>query len=178
MCLPVVTRQPQVDTWVVLYCWIFYIFLNIFWSLPLHLEVLNVPILMEIGDFTFFQILFFLNLEYTWTFISTVGILVSWKIEITKKSTLNLHSSWSLEISFYFQISFFLKLKDTSTFISTDGILVPWKSEITKNSTRIVSIMKFFCTLLECKVHLSMFHSSLPLRFRIHVPNMMCITMV
>jgi hypothetical protein len=32
---------------------------------------------MEIGDFTFFQILFFLNLEYTWTFISTVGIFVS-----------------------------------------------------------------------------------------------------
>jgi hypothetical protein len=37
----------------------------IFWSLPLHLEVLNVPFFMEIGDFTFFQILFFLNLEYT-----------------------------------------------------------------------------------------------------------------
>jgi hypothetical protein len=35
--------------------------------------VLNVPILMEIGDFTFFQSLFFLNLEYTWTFISTIG---------------------------------------------------------------------------------------------------------
>jgi hypothetical protein len=28
------------------------------------------------GDFIVFQILFFLNLEYTWTFISTVGILV------------------------------------------------------------------------------------------------------
>jgi hypothetical protein len=27
--------------------------------------------------FYFFSILFFLNLEYTWTFISTVGILVS-----------------------------------------------------------------------------------------------------
>jgi hypothetical protein len=49
----------------------------IFWSLPLHLEVLNLPFLMEIGDFTFFQILFLLNLEYTWTFISTVGIFVS-----------------------------------------------------------------------------------------------------
>jgi hypothetical protein len=33
--------------------------------------------LMEIGDFTFFQIIFFLNLEYTCTFISTVGIFVS-----------------------------------------------------------------------------------------------------
>jgi hypothetical protein len=32
---------------------------------------------MEHGDFNFFQILFLLNLEYTWTFISTVGILVS-----------------------------------------------------------------------------------------------------
>jgi hypothetical protein len=36
-------------------------------------------IFMEIGDFTFFQILFFLNLEYIWTFIFTVGIFVSWK---------------------------------------------------------------------------------------------------
>jgi hypothetical protein len=26
----------------------------IFWSLPLYLEVLNLPFLMEIGDFTFF----------------------------------------------------------------------------------------------------------------------------
>jgi hypothetical protein len=48
-----------------------------FEACPLHLEVLNVPILMEIGDFTFSQILFFLNLEYTWTFISTIGIFVS-----------------------------------------------------------------------------------------------------
>jgi hypothetical protein len=85
---------------------------SIFWSLPLHMEVLNLPFLMEIGDFTFFQILFFLNLEYTWTFISTVGIFVSWKIEITK------------------------------------------------NSSRIASVMDIFCTLLQCRVHLSMFHSS------------------
>jgi hypothetical protein len=48
-----------------------------FEACPLHLEVLNVSILMEIGDFTFFQILFFLNLEYNWTFKSTVGIIVS-----------------------------------------------------------------------------------------------------
>jgi hypothetical protein len=34
-----------------------------FLKLALHLEVLNLPILMEIGDFTFFQILFSLNLE-------------------------------------------------------------------------------------------------------------------
>jgi hypothetical protein len=60
---------------------------SIFWSLPLHLEVLNVPFLMEIGNFTFFQILFFLNLKYTWTFIPTVGIFVSWKIKITKNSS-------------------------------------------------------------------------------------------
>jgi hypothetical protein len=37
----------------------------IFWSLPSHLEVLNLPFFMEFGDFTFFQILFLLNLEYT-----------------------------------------------------------------------------------------------------------------
>jgi hypothetical protein len=59
----------------------------IFISFSLNLEVLNVPFLMEIEDLTFFQILFFLNLEYTWTFISTVGIFVSWKIEITKNSS-------------------------------------------------------------------------------------------
>jgi hypothetical protein len=84
----------------------------IFWSLPLHLEVLNVPFLMEIGDFTFFQILFFLNLEYTWTFISTIEIFVSKKRKITKKLTI------------------------------------------------FVSIMEKFCTLLQCKVHLSMYHSA------------------
>jgi hypothetical protein len=84
----------------------------IFWSLPLHLEVLNLLFLMEIGDFTFFLILYFLNLEYTWTFISTIGIFVSWKIEITK------------------------------------------------NSSRIASVMRIFCTLLQCRVNLSMFHSS------------------
>jgi hypothetical protein len=43
-------------------------------------------IFMEIGNFTFLQILLILNLEYTWTFISTVGIFFSWKIEITKNS--------------------------------------------------------------------------------------------
>jgi hypothetical protein len=37
----------------------------------------NVPFIMEIGDFSFFQILIFLNLEYTLTFLSTVGIFVS-----------------------------------------------------------------------------------------------------
>jgi hypothetical protein len=82
----------------------------IFWTLPLHLGGWNLPSLIEIGDFTFFQILFLLNLEYTWTSISTVGILVS------------------------------------------------WKNEISKNSTRIASVMESFCTLLQCKVDLSMFH--------------------
>jgi hypothetical protein len=84
----------------------------IFWSLPLHLEVLNLPLLMELGDFIIFQILFLLKLEDTWTFISTIGILVS------------------------------------------------WKSEFTKNSTRIASIMEILCTPLQCRVDLSMFHSS------------------
>jgi hypothetical protein len=31
----------------------------IFWTLPLHLEVLNLPYLVEVGDFIFFQTLFF-----------------------------------------------------------------------------------------------------------------------
>jgi hypothetical protein len=84
----------------------------IFWTLPLHLGGWNLPSLMEHGDFNFFQILFLLNLDYTWTLISTAGILVS------------------------------------------------WKNEITKNSTRIASVMEFFCTLLQCKVDLSMFHLS------------------
>jgi hypothetical protein len=35
----------------------------IFSSLPLHLEVSNLPFLIEFGDFTFFEILFSLNLE-------------------------------------------------------------------------------------------------------------------
>jgi hypothetical protein len=35
----------------------------IFSSFPLHLEVSNLPFLIEFGDFTFFEILFFLNLE-------------------------------------------------------------------------------------------------------------------
>jgi hypothetical protein len=47
-----------------------------FLKLALHLEVLNLPSLMDFGDFIFFQILFFLNSEYTWTFISAVGIFV------------------------------------------------------------------------------------------------------
>jgi hypothetical protein len=41
----------------------------IFWTLPLHLGGWNLPSPMEHGDFNFFQILFLLNLEYTWTFI-------------------------------------------------------------------------------------------------------------
>jgi hypothetical protein len=45
----------------------------IFPSFPLHLEVSNLPFLIEFGDFTFLEILFFLNLEYTWTFISPFG---------------------------------------------------------------------------------------------------------
>jgi hypothetical protein len=35
----------------------------IFSSFPLHLEVSNLPFLIEFGDFTFFENLFFLNLE-------------------------------------------------------------------------------------------------------------------
>jgi hypothetical protein len=50
-----------------------------FWTLPLHLGVLHLPFLMELGYFIFFQILFLLKLEYTWTFTSTLEIFVSWK---------------------------------------------------------------------------------------------------
>jgi hypothetical protein len=48
--------------------------------------VLNLPFLMELGDFIFIQFIF-LKLEDTWTFISNVGMLVSWKSEITKNFT-------------------------------------------------------------------------------------------
>jgi hypothetical protein len=44
--------------------------------------------------------------------------------------------------------------------LDTVGILVSWKSEFSKNSSRIASVMEIFCTLLQCKVRLSMFHSS------------------
>jgi hypothetical protein len=43
----------------------------------LHLEVLNVPFLMEIGNLISLKNLFKKNLEYTWTFVSTIGIFVS-----------------------------------------------------------------------------------------------------
>jgi hypothetical protein len=66
------------------------------------------------------------------------------------------HGAWS----FFFPQIFFLKLKNTWTFICIVGILVLWKSEFSKNSSRIASVMEMFCILLQCKVHLSMFHSS------------------
>jgi hypothetical protein len=78
--------------------------------------------------------------------------LYTWKGEI-------FHSSWCSEISFC-PILFLLKLEYTRTFISTVGIFIYWNSEFIKNSSRIASMMEIFCTLLQCKVHLSMFHSS------------------
>jgi hypothetical protein len=51
------------------------------WVYSPYFEVLNVPFLMEIGDFTFFQNLFFLNLDYTWTFISIVERLFHIKLK-------------------------------------------------------------------------------------------------
>jgi hypothetical protein len=62
--------------------------------------------------------------------------------------------------------------------MSTIGIFVSWKSAITKNPTRIASVMEIYCTFFQCKVYLSLFHSSLPLRYGIQVPKMMYITMV
>jgi hypothetical protein len=70
------------------------------------------------------------------------------------------HSSWRMEISSFFKFYFFLNLDYTWTFISTFGIFVSCKIEITKNSSRFASVMEMFCTLLQCRVHLSMFHSS------------------
>jgi hypothetical protein len=84
-----VADQPRVDTWTGLaWSFFFYSFLffdassfigslgngpgllgkwvhstTIFSSFPLHLEVSNLPFLIVFGDFTFFEILFFLNLE-------------------------------------------------------------------------------------------------------------------
>jgi hypothetical protein len=68
------------------------------------------------------------------------------------------HSSWRLEISF-FKIFFFLNLEYTWTFISIVGIFVSCRIGITKNSSRFSSVMETFFTLLQYKVHLSMFHS-------------------
>jgi hypothetical protein len=60
----------------------------------------------------------------------------------------------------YFQILFFTKFR-----IYLDLHIYCWdfcftKIEITKNSSRFASVMEIFCTLLQCRVHLSMFHSS------------------
>jgi hypothetical protein len=65
------------------------------------------------------------------------------------------HRDWR----FHF-FHFFLNLDYTWTFISTVGIFVSWKIEITKNSSRFASVMEIFCTLLQWRVHVSMFHSS------------------
>jgi hypothetical protein len=65
-----------------------YVYNNlIFWSLPLHLGGWILPFFMELGDFIFFQIYSLLKLEYTQTFIWTIGIFVLWKIEIIKNSS-------------------------------------------------------------------------------------------
>jgi hypothetical protein len=67
------------------------------------------------------------------------------------------HGDWRFH---FFQIFFLLNLEYTWTFISTVGIFCSWKIEITKISSRFASVMEIFCTLLQCRVHLSMFHSS------------------
>jgi hypothetical protein len=68
-----------------------------------------------------------------------------------------IHGEWRFH---FFPKEKFLNLENTWTFISTVGILVSWKSEFTKNPTRIASVMEIFCTPLQCRVDLSMFHSS------------------
>jgi hypothetical protein len=51
-------------------------------------------------EISFFSKFFWLKLEDTWTFISTIGIFVLWKIEITKNS-LRIASVWNLFVSFF-----------------------------------------------------------------------------
>jgi hypothetical protein len=87
-----------------LFLFIFYFYFWKFWEWARALDVqhpdfLNLaPTLGSVkcsnphGDsthsrFHFFFNFFFLNLEFTWTFISTIGIFVSWKSEITKNSS-------------------------------------------------------------------------------------------
>jgi hypothetical protein len=95
-----VAPRPRLDTWIVPDCPLFMnflIFCNfIFWKFKewakafermdvQHLHFLKLaPTLGSVkcsipqGDwkFVFFHILFFLNLDYTWTFITTIGDLV------------------------------------------------------------------------------------------------------
>jgi hypothetical protein len=85
------------------------------------------------------------------------------------------HGAWRFD---FFSNFFWLNLEYTWTFIFTIGIFVSWKIEITKNSTSFASVMEIFCTPLQWRVHLSMFHSSSTSKIWQHVPNMMCITMV
>jgi hypothetical protein len=54
----------------------FFNFLNAFWSLPPTLGSVKFCIFHGDWRFHFFSNFIFLNLEYTWTFISTVGFLV------------------------------------------------------------------------------------------------------
>jgi hypothetical protein len=102
---PLVARRPRVDAWTYCASPNFLNFLNFFfwkfgkWArafgrmgvqhphflkLPLHSEVLNLSFLMEIGDFTFFQILFFLNLEYTYPLYLLLGFLFHEKLRSLK----------------------------------------------------------------------------------------------
>jgi hypothetical protein len=69
-----------------------------------------------------------------------------------------LHKVW--RFYFFLEFYFFLNLEYPNTFISTIRIFVSWKIEITKNSTSFASVMEIFRTPLQCRVHLSMFHSS------------------
>jgi hypothetical protein len=60
----------------------------------------------------------------------------------------------------FFPKKIFLNLVYTWTFLTTVGIFVSWKVEFTKNPARFASVMEIFCTPLQCRVDLSMFHSS------------------
>jgi hypothetical protein len=75
----------------------------------------------------------------------------TWKGEI-------FHFSWNLEISFFFPI-YLLKLEYIRTFILLLGFSFNEKVKSLKIPQESVSVTEIFCTLLQCKVHLSMFHS-------------------
>jgi hypothetical protein len=71
-------------------------------------------------------------------------------------NSFKIHGEWRFH---FFLEKIILNLEHTWTFMSTVGIFVSSKSEFTKNPTRIASIMEIFCTPLQCRVDLSMFHS-------------------
>ena len=90
------------------------------------------------------------------------------KKEVWEK-TLRVSSSvfWTLFIDLEGQnLPFFMQLKDfiylfAEIRVCYDLYINSLDFCLLKNSSRIASVIEIFCTLLQCKVHLSMFHSFL-----------------